>query len=106
MSVLYGLYLCSDVAFVVHALAHDLNTILLLNTAYNFNVPLVAAVLTFWPFVYVTVVPSWLVLHHANVHPLGAVPHNVAYVVKFFATPYVWLDDHNFVFHAVVLLFP
>ena len=106
MSVLYGLYLCSDVAFVVHALAHDLNTILLLNTAYNFNVPLVAAVLTFWPFVYVTVVPSWLVLHHANVQPLGAVH---AYVLNALAVPYVCVVFSMlliFVVHAVVLLFP
>ena len=82
--------------------------IVFLNTAYKFTVPFaaLAKLLTLFPSVWATVVPSWVVLHHANVHPLGAVPHNVAYVVNAFATPYVWLDDHNFVFHAVVLLFP
>ena len=82
--------------------------IVFLNTAYKFTVPFaaLAKLLTLFPSVWATVVPSCVVLHHANVHPLGAVPHNVAYVVKFFAVPYVWLDDHNFVVHAVVLLFP
>lgn len=78
--------------------------IVFLNTAYNFTVPPAVAVrlLTLCPFVYVTVVPSWLVLHHANVHPLGAVH---PYVVNAFAVPYVWLELVNFVLPAVVLLF-
>lgn len=83
--------------------------IVFLNTAYNFTVPhaVLVKLLTLSPSVYVTVVPSWVVLHHANVQPLGAVPHNVAYVVNAFAVPYVWLDVVvNFVLHAVVLLFP
>ena len=105
LSVLYGLYLCSNVAFVVHPLTHDLNIISLLNTAYNFNVPLVAHVLIFCPFVYTTVVPSWLVLHHANVHPLGAVH---AYVLNALAVSYVcvvFAIPLIFVVHAVLLLF-
>lgn len=91
LSVLYGLYLCSNVAFVVHPLNHDLNIIFLLNTAYNFTVPfaVVVKLLTLCQSVYVTLVPSCVVLHHANVHPLGAVHHNVAYVVNAFALSYV-----------------
>ena len=54
-----------------------------------------------------TAVPVSLVLHPANVHPLGAVPPNCSYVFNALAVPYVWLDVvANFVLPAVVLLFP
>ena len=40
----------------------------------------------------VVAVDEFFAPHPANSQPCGAVPPNVAYVVKAFAVPYVWLD--------------
>ena len=81
--------------------------IVFLNTAYNLTVHPAAHhnVLTLAPFAYSTVVPASVVLHHANVHPLGAVH---PYVLNALAVLYVCVVFAIlliFVLHAVLLLF-
>ena len=82
--------------------------IVLLNTAYSFTVPPLVVVksVTLALFANSTVVPVCVLLHPANVQPLGAVP---AYAVKLLAVPYTCdelLIPEIFVLPAVVLLFP